>query len=155
MSRYAHPALTLIHLPNPLAQTMLASQFENFIKNAQGNGMIERLLGSGIFSVDGEFMPHTMHGIRHTACVLLLLSFLLTCGSPFLLGPGDMWKFHRNTARPFFSKDRISDFDNFEKHVQIALDAVQARMKEGYAIDLQVCGLILLLIRPRADFERM
>lgn len=49
-----------------------------------------------------------------------------------------MWKFHRNTARPFFSKDRISDFDNFEKHAQIALDAAQARLDEGYAVDLQV-----------------
>lgn len=49
-----------------------------------------------------------------------------------------MWKFHRGTARPFFSKDRITDFENFDKHSQIALDIVQARLNEGFAVDMQV-----------------
>ncbi|KAI0675255.1 cytochrome P450 monooxygenase pc-3 [Trametes maxima] len=50
---------------------------------------------------------------------------------------GDMWKFHRSMARPFFSKDRISHFDTFDRHAQDALRQMRARMREGYAVDWQ------------------
>jgi cytochrome P450 len=81
---------------------MLATQFENFVKDQQDLGALDRLLGNGIFSVDG-----------------------------------DMWKFHRGTARPFFTKDRITNFEIFDKHSRIALDIVQVRLNEGVAIDMQ------------------
>ncbi|KAI0358372.1 cytochrome P450 [Trametes cingulata] len=50
---------------------------------------------------------------------------------------GELWKFHRSMARPFFSKDRISHFDIFDRHALDALDQMKARMKEGYAFDWQ------------------
>ncbi|KAI0645640.1 cytochrome P450 [Trametes meyenii] len=50
---------------------------------------------------------------------------------------GDMWKFHRSMARPFFSKDRISHFDIFDRHAQDALRQMRVRMREGYAVDWQ------------------
>ncbi|KDQ21154.1 hypothetical protein BOTBODRAFT_149912 [Botryobasidium botryosum FD-172 SS1] len=50
---------------------------------------------------------------------------------------GDMWKFHRSITRPFFTRDRITDFDTFNRHA----DAVIERMKEsfitGTAVDYQ------------------
>ncbi|KAF8893048.1 cytochrome P450 [Infundibulicybe gibba] len=60
-----------------------------------------------------------------------------------LLGTGvfnsddDMWKFHRSMTRPFFTKDRITDFDNFERHADSALFQAKSRLAEGYAIDFQ------------------
>ncbi|KAF8893054.1 cytochrome P450 monooxygenase pc-1 [Infundibulicybe gibba] len=61
-----------------------------------------------------------------------------------LLGAGvfnsdnDMWKFHRSmTRRPFFTKDRITDFDNFERHANNALLQAKLRLAGGYAIDFQ------------------
>ncbi|KAG6867246.1 hypothetical protein C0993_005269 [Termitomyces sp. T159_Od127] len=30
----------------------------------------------------------------------------------------DVWKMHRNMTRPFFARERISDFDIFERHAQ-------------------------------------
>ncbi|KAF8893049.1 cytochrome P450 monooxygenase pc-3 [Infundibulicybe gibba] len=60
-----------------------------------------------------------------------------------LLGAGvfnsddDMWKFHRSMTRPFFTKDRITDFDNFERHADNALLLAKSRLAEGYAIDFQ------------------
>lgn len=48
-----------------------------------------------------------------------------------------MWKFHRAMTRPFFSKDRISHFDIFERHADEAITAIQQRLREGYAIDFQ------------------
>nr|BED42920.1 cytochrome P450 monooxygenase [Trametes versicolor] len=50
---------------------------------------------------------------------------------------GDMWKFHRSMARPFFSKDRIGHFDIFDRHAQDALRQMRTRMKSGYAVDWQ------------------
>ncbi|KAI8993079.1 cytochrome P450 [Trametes punicea] len=50
---------------------------------------------------------------------------------------GELWKFHRSIARPFFSKDRISHFDIFDRHAMDALEQMKARLKEGYAVDWQ------------------
>ncbi|KAF8893047.1 cytochrome P450 [Infundibulicybe gibba] len=50
---------------------------------------------------------------------------------------GDMWKFHRSMTRPFFRKDRVTDFDNFERHADSALLQAKTRLAEGYAIDFQ------------------
>ncbi|KIM86025.1 hypothetical protein PILCRDRAFT_816571 [Piloderma croceum F 1598] len=50
---------------------------------------------------------------------------------------GDMWKFHRSMTRPFFSRDRISDFDNFEGHADVAIKKMKERLGAGYAIDFQ------------------
>ncbi|KAJ3576017.1 hypothetical protein NP233_g717 [Leucocoprinus birnbaumii] len=50
---------------------------------------------------------------------------------------GEMWKFHRSITRPFFSRDRITDFENFEKHTQEALKIAKARLDEGHSIDFQ------------------
>ncbi|KIM86354.1 hypothetical protein PILCRDRAFT_816295 [Piloderma croceum F 1598] len=50
---------------------------------------------------------------------------------------GDMWKFHRSMTRPFFSRDRISDFENFERHADVAIGKMKERLRAGYPIDFQ------------------
>lgn len=40
-------------------------------------------------------------------------------------------------TRPFFSKDRISHFDNFDKHADIALQKLKHRLSEGHPVDFQ------------------
>lgn len=49
------------------------------------------------------------------------------------------FRFHRTMTRPFFTRDRISDFDIFEAHSAHALQLAKARLAEGHAIDFQVC----------------
>ncbi|KAI6033794.1 cytochrome P450 [Pisolithus microcarpus] len=58
---------------------------------------------------------------------------------------GKLPTFHRSMTRPFFSKDRISHFDIFEKHAEDALNQVKGRLKEGYPVDFQdmVCRFTL------------
>ncbi|KAF8202796.1 cytochrome P450 [Mycena galopus ATCC 62051] len=51
----------------------------------------------------------------------------------------DMWKFHRTISRPFFNKERISDFDLFDRHTNDALSQMDTRLAEGYAVDFQDC----------------
>lgn len=40
-------------------------------------------------------------------------------------------------TRPFFTKDRISHFDIFDRHALRTLDILRARLASGYAIDFQ------------------
>ncbi|VDB86505.1 unnamed protein product [Peniophora sp. CBMAI 1063] len=50
---------------------------------------------------------------------------------------GAAWKFHRSMARPFFSRDRISHFDIFNRHVDDVLVQAKHRLREGHALDFQ------------------
>lgn len=50
---------------------------------------------------------------------------------------GDVWKFHRSMTRPFFSKDRISHFDIFDKHAEDAISQLKIRLRDGYPVDVQ------------------
>ncbi|KAF7318193.1 hypothetical protein HMN09_00327600 [Mycena chlorophos] len=50
---------------------------------------------------------------------------------------GDMWKWHRNATRPFFNKQRISDFDTFARHADRAISCMRDRLRAGYAVDFQ------------------
>ncbi|KAF7343941.1 hypothetical protein MVEN_01682900 [Mycena venus] len=51
----------------------------------------------------------------------------------------EMWKFHRTMSRPFFNRERISDFDLFDRHTQGVLSRMKERLAEGFAIDIQDC----------------
>ncbi|KAF7301073.1 hypothetical protein MIND_00671300 [Mycena indigotica] len=63
--------------------------------------------------------------------------------SQSLLGYGifntddELWKFHRSITRPFFSRERISDFDIFNHHSLAALELLKTRLANGYAVDFQ------------------
>ena len=41
-------------------------------------------------------------------------------------------------TRPFFTRDRISDFELFDRHADTAVAQVKTRMRTGYAIDFHV-----------------
>ena len=45
-------------------------------------------------------------------------------------------------TRPFFTRDRISDFEIFEKHANDALGQLKVRLKQGYPVDFQVQTLL-------------
>lgn len=46
-------------------------------------------------------------------------------------------------SRPFFTRDRISDFDLFDRHADTVIGQIKARMRTGYSIDFQVCPFLL------------
>ncbi|KAJ7031870.1 cytochrome P450 [Mycena alexandri] len=50
---------------------------------------------------------------------------------------GEMWKFHRNITRPFFSRDKISHFDIFDHHASSVIRIMKERTRGGYSIDFQ------------------
>ncbi|KAJ7327912.1 cytochrome P450 [Mycena albidolilacea] len=83
-------------------KAILATEFNSFEKGAEFRGLMEPLLGTGVFAADGE-----------------------------------MWKFHRQMTRPFFHRERISDFDLFDHHAANAITQFKARLREGCAADFQ------------------
>ncbi|KAA1472049.1 cytochrome P450 [Dentipellis sp. KUC8613] len=50
---------------------------------------------------------------------------------------GDLWKFHRSMTRPFFTRERLSDFDMFDRHAQEAIRLLGERLGEGQPVDFQ------------------
>ncbi|KAF8217153.1 CYP63 cytochrome P450 monooxygenase-like protein [Mycena galopus ATCC 62051] len=50
---------------------------------------------------------------------------------------GEQWKFHRQMTRPFFSRDRISDFDILDRHADDVVSLLRQRSRAGYAVDFQ------------------
>ncbi|KAF8164774.1 cytochrome P450 monooxygenase pc-2 [Crassisporium funariophilum] len=50
---------------------------------------------------------------------------------------GEMWKFHRAMTRPFFTRERISDFDIYDRHCDSSLGQAKVRLAEGYPVEFQ------------------
>ncbi|KAI0056481.1 cytochrome P450 [Artomyces pyxidatus] len=58
-------------------------------------------------------------------------------GTGLFNAEGELWKRGRATARPFFAKERISDFEIFEKTSKKTLDLIEGRSNQKQPIDLQ------------------
>jgi hypothetical protein len=41
-------------------------------------------------------------------------------------------------TRPFFNRERVTDFDIFDRHASDAIGQVADRLKAGYPVDFQV-----------------
>ena len=48
------------------------------------------------------------------------------------------FRFHRSMTRPFFSRDRISHFELFDRHALVAIAQLKKRLAEGHPVDFQV-----------------
>ena len=48
-----------------------------------------------------------------------------------------LFRFHRSITRPFFSRDRISDFEIFDRHADLAVSTLKERFNHGIAVDVQ------------------
>ncbi|KAF8547413.1 hypothetical protein OG21DRAFT_1527175 [Imleria badia] len=49
-----------------------------------------------------------------------------------------MWKFHRSITRPFFTHDRISHINIFDRHAEYTITQIKSRLRAGYPVDFQV-----------------
>ena len=99
---------------------MLATDFESFEKGDIPKELMDSVLGTGVFNADGKHRDYYLY------CHILTIP------------SGDVWKFHRSIARPFFSRDRISHFEIFNRHVDDVLSQAKQRLREGHALDFQV-----------------
>ena len=51
-------------------------------------------------------------------------------------------RMHRSIARPFFIKDRIKDFEIFDKYAMKAIGKMKQRFDEGYALNFEVGNVL-------------
>ncbi|KAJ7075004.1 cytochrome P450 monooxygenase CYP63 [Mycena belliarum] len=58
-------------------------------------------------------------------------------GTGLFNAEGDLWKTGRAIARPFFARERISDFQIFERTATSALDLIAQRSRDVLPIDIQ------------------
>ncbi|KAH8825509.1 cytochrome P450 [Flagelloscypha sp. PMI_526] len=58
-------------------------------------------------------------------------------GDGVFTSDGEMWKMHRGATRPYFSKDRISHLENFDKHAELAITIAHERLRQDVPIDFQ------------------
>lgn len=68
----------------------------------------------------------------------------MICGSTYALKacpPGQKftlrYRFHRSITRPFFVRERISDFEIYERNADYALSQAKERLADGIAVDFQ------------------
>ncbi|KAF8960252.1 cytochrome P450 [Flammula alnicola] len=68
-------------------------------------------------------------------------TFFMQMGSLFGTGvfnaDGEMWKFHRSMTRPFFTRERISDFEIYDRNCDLSLVTAKKRLAEGFSLDFQ------------------
>ena len=66
-------------------------------------------------------------------------------------------RFHRAMTRPFFTRERISDFDIYDKNCITTLQLARNRLAEGYSVEFQVAsifhGSTLILKNPGPSFS--
>ena len=70
----------------------------------------------------------------------------MKCGSTYTISATlgtfnlifEISRFHRSMTRPFFTRERISDFDIYDKNCSSALKLARTRLEEGYPFDFQV-----------------
>jgi hypothetical protein len=49
-------------------------------------------------------------------------------------------------TRPYFTKERVTDFDIFDRHANDAIEQATVRLAAGYPIDFQVRTLSIIFI---------
>ncbi|KAK0479858.1 cytochrome P450 [Armillaria luteobubalina] len=100
-------------------QQILATEFENFEKGQRFQHAMKSVLGVGVFNADGTFA----------------LTYGCLCQLPPPLG--SMWKFHRSMTRPFFTRDRITHFELYDRHADVTISQMKNRLRSGYSVDIQ------------------
>ena len=107
--------------------SMLYSQFKS-------------LLGEGVFNADGTPLPSA-------TLTLLDWSWLnrghvevgyIYCYTKTFNPNSKPPRFHRAMTRPFFTRERISDFDIYDKNCATTLKLARTRLAEGYPVEFQV-----------------
>ncbi|KAF7362664.1 Cytochrome P450 [Mycena venus] len=105
-------------------KAILATEFNGFEKGPEFHRHMEPLLGTGVFAADGKLSAFTSQSLHLP-------------DSMFLQFVDRLDRFHRQMTRPFFHRERISDFDLFDHNAANAIAQFKKRLREGYAADFQ------------------
>ena len=74
------------------------------VQGVASRDQLYTMLGDGVFNAEGTLCLGAFPIVNWCSNMTLTVRH-----------PGDMWKFHRSMSRSFFSKDRISHFETFDR----------------------------------------
>ncbi|KAG5735396.1 Cytochrome P450 52A3 [Termitomyces sp. T112] len=140
-----------VHDPWPLGLSLMAAMVKSFKSGYPGDVLLfwSRQYGNTyLLNLVGEpriftFEPDHVKAILATQFddfekgPIFRSQLTTLLGTGVFNSDGEMWKFHRSITRPFFTKERISHFEVFDRHSEDALDQAMIRQDEGYPIDFQ------------------
>ncbi|TFY82265.1 hypothetical protein EWM64_g1746 [Hericium alpestre] len=113
---------------NPLGSNIVHTVLDNFKNGYMGDHLVEYAnkygptFNIGIFFENRTFEPEYIKSLL---------------GVGVFNTDGEMWKFHRAMTRPFFTRERLSDFEKFDRHSQEAIRLLADRLHEGHAVNFQ------------------
>ena len=116
---------------------ILSTHFEGYEKGEVLQDTMRSLFGTGVFNSDGLFPISLLQAF---------LIFTLYRGAMEVSRQNEMVyvvfvdvsrRFHRSMTRPFFSKDRISDFELFDRHADQVIVKIKERFKDNIPVDIQ------------------
>ena len=117
---------------------ILSTNFEEYEKGELVRAYGGSLFGTGIFVSDGmsaySHREGNVHRTRNqgerwkSVQKSPVYAFCLT---------NRILRYHRSMARPFFSRERISDFEIFNRHADQVVIKMKERFSQGVAVDVQ------------------
>ncbi|PPQ86768.1 hypothetical protein CVT25_012413 [Psilocybe cyanescens] len=110
-------------------KAILATQFANFDKGATFISQMSSLLGVGVFNADGK-LNASDRNLSYEQLLIRLVNRRNVEGT-------SIRRFHRAMTRPFFTRERISDFDIYDRNCDISIKIAKDRLREGYSINFQ------------------
>ncbi|KIL67115.1 hypothetical protein M378DRAFT_160099 [Amanita muscaria Koide BX008] len=102
---------------------MLATDFHNYVKGERLRHSMASVLGTGVFNSDGM---KSLVLLTRTEHLDDSRGYVEVC----------IW-FHRSITRPAFARNRISDYEIFDRHAQTVISQIKTRLNEGYAVEFQ------------------
>jgi len=117
---------------------ILSTNFEDYEKGDFQRVIGKALFGTGIFVSDGVSLPSQSRmntdRARHQGDKWKLVQESQVC-APSLTN--SIRRHHRTMARPFFSKDRVSDFEILDRHADQVVTKMKERFSRGISVDVQ------------------
>ncbi|OBZ76334.1 hypothetical protein A0H81_03472 [Grifola frondosa] len=107
-----------------IVKTVLALEFPNFEKDYISIHLLLEYVVNvcSTYYFAGEVLRNNLNAIFETG---VFNSY------------GKMWKFHRSMTRPFFTRERISHFELFDRHADHAISKMKERFQADIAVDFQ------------------
>ena len=119
---------------------VLSTHFEEYEKGEVMRDVFQSLLGTGVFNSDGSCLsirhsiPIDLYRVSYRGDVEVRVPATQSFQSSPCIALG---RFHRSITRPFFNRERVSDFDVFDRHADQVIAKLKDRFKEGVAVDIQ------------------
>ncbi|KAG6811218.1 hypothetical protein H0H92_008479 [Tricholoma furcatifolium] len=144
LNLYIFWADQIVTMDHEHVKFVLATGFNHFWRGYAQKERMENFLGVGIFNRDDDVSPVTNHSMpahanhhqqfRSGKWLVPSSHYHLKNAHPHNAIPTTK---HRTMTRPFFARERISDFDIFERHTQLTLSHLSNSCAASTALDAQ------------------